>query len=66
MSVANTRECVQCGRRDTRGFTKVGNKFVLRGTTHTAQRLNMTRGPAIWKCAPGYGCADELALEGES
>lgn len=53
---AHTKACDKCGREDTRGFTKVGNRFTLRGRTRTAQRINMRSGPAIWECARGYGC----------
>lgn len=51
------KRCTECGREDTRGFTKVGNMFFLRGRTRVAQRLNMRSGPAIWECARGFGCA---------
>lgn len=54
---AHEKVCDKCGRRDTRGFTKVGNRFALRGRTRLAQRMNMNSGPAIWECAPGVGCA---------
>lgn len=55
--MTHEKECQKCGRRDTRGFTKVGSKFVLRGRTRLAQRLNMGSGPAIWECRRGFGCA---------
>ncbi len=54
---AHVKRCRECGREDTRGFTKVGHSFILRGRTRTAQRLNMGSGPAIWECATGFGCA---------
>lgn len=54
----HAKRCGTCGREDTRGFTKLGNSFALRGKTRTAQRLNMRSGPAIWECAPGNGCKE--------
>ncbi len=54
---AHIKRCSECGREDTRGFTKTGHGFALRGRTRTAQRLNMQSGAAIWECAPGFGCA---------
>jgi len=50
------KRCNRCGREDTRGFTKIGHHFALRGRTRVAQRLNMNSGPAIWECAAGQGC----------
>lgn len=55
--MTHEKKCHNCGRVDTRGFTKIGNSFVLRGSTRTAQRLNMNNGPAIWECKKPYGCA---------
>jgi hypothetical protein len=63
--VTHTRECQNCHREDTRGFTKIGNEFSLRGRTRLAQRLNMRSGPAIWECAPGFGCKTDKRWKNE-
>lgn len=48
--MTHTRRCEVCGYEGTRGFTKVGHAFSLRGRTRTAQRLNMGSGRALWEC----------------
>jgi len=63
---AHVKTCDRCGREDTRGFTKIGNSFILRGRTRLAQRLNMNSGPAIWECAPGHGCRTTIGGEGHA
>jgi len=49
---APVKRCLNCGREDRRGFSKLSVRR-LRFANGQAEQLPAA---AIWVCRPGYGC----------
>lgn len=49
---AYLKRCLNCGREDTKGFSRLNTRRIRFENGQMTQRPS----PATWVCRPGYGC----------